>query len=136
VIPPWVEAKVGEYVIDEVDLVLGLDNSKYFPTDQLNGIACNFLNATDSWWIKHLLWTEDYYKRQLEAGWTPEKARGGLLLDLKTEIVFTFNMREWLHFFSERYKHTAHPQMQELATLLLIDLRGRIPVIFAEVTYS
>jgi thymidylate synthase (FAD) len=87
-------------------------------------------------WLKHLHDTEQYYKAQLAAGWTPEKARGGLLLDLKTEIVITFNMREWLHFFSERYKSAAHPQMQELAKLLLDDLRSRIPVIFDGVVYS
>lgn len=52
---------------------------------------------------------------------------------LKTEIVITGNLREWLHFFKLRTVKEAHPQMQQVANMLLADIRSRVPVIFEDV---
>ncbi len=51
---------------------------------------------------------------------------------LKTEIVITGNLREWMHFFSLRCAKAAHPQMQEVANMLVEDIRTRIPVLFSD----
>lgn len=52
---------------------------------------------------------------------------------LKTEIVVTANYREWMHIFELRTKADCDPQIRELMTALLNDLRERMPVIFDRV---
>ena len=66
-------------------------------------------------------------------GWSPQQARSVLPNALKTEIVITGNLREWLHFFELRCAPTAHPQMQEVANMILKDIIERVPVIFDDI---
>ena len=84
----------------------------------------------DQAWLLHLDNAENLYCNLLEKGWTPQQARSVLPNALKTEIVITGNLREWLHFFRLRTAKTAYPQMQEVANMLLQDIRERVPVIF------
>ena len=112
IIPPWLHA-MGE--------------AKY----TLNDVSLMFENHhNDAGWAYHLLTCENEYKRLLQKGWSPQQARGFLPNALKTEIVITGNLREWLHFFELRCAPTAHPQMQEIANMILSDIRGRCAVIF------
>lgn len=83
-------------------------------------------------WLRHLESCEIAYCDALDEGWTPQQARSVLPNALKTEIVITGNMREWRHFFTLRTAKTAHPQMQEIASMLLEDIRKRVPVLFDE----
>ncbi|KKU76984.1 MAG: Thymidylate synthase, flavin-dependent [Candidatus Giovannonibacteria bacterium GW2011_GWB1_47_6b] len=53
---------------------------------------------------------------------------------LKTEIVITYNLREWRHFFRLRCSKRAHPQMREIAVPLLKEFQQQIPVIFDDIT--
>jgi len=81
-------------------------------------------------WL-HICWeSELVYSLMLNGGFTPQQARTVLPNSLKTEIVITGNLREWLHFFNLRCAKDAHPQMKEIAFLLLADIQRRIPVIF------
>lgn len=73
---------------------------------------------------------EDYYFMLLDRGQTPQQARSVLPNSLKTEIVMTANLREWLHFFTMRTSAKAHPQMRELALEGLAQLKKEVPVIF------
>jgi len=73
---------------------------------------------------------EKYQWLREQYSWTPQQARAVLPNCLKTEIVITGNLREWMHFFKLRTATAAHPQMQEVANMLLADIRTRIPVIF------
>ena len=66
-------------------------------------------------------------------GWTPEKARGLLPIDLKTEVVMTANVREWRHFFTMRAAKPAHPEMLIAACMLLRRCRDLVPVLFDDV---
>ena len=50
----------------------------------------------------------------------------------KTELVMTANLREWRHFFKLRTNPAAHPQMIEVAKMLLEDAKQRIPIVFDE----
>ena len=77
-----------------------------------------------------MLECESAYKKLLTRGWTPQMARGVLPNALKTEIVMTGNLREWLHFFNLRCAKAAHPQMREVADMLLTDIKGKVPIIF------
>ena len=49
---------------------------------------------------------------------------------LKTEIVMTTNIREWLHILNLRCSNAAHPQIREIMLPLLDELHKRIPVLF------
>lgn len=73
---------------------------------------------------------EQHYLKMLALGASPQIARSVLNHSTKTQLVITMNLREWRHFFKLRCDPTAHPQMRELASLLLEMLRGAIPVIF------
>jgi thymidylate synthase (FAD) len=63
-------------------------------------------------------------------GATPQEARSVLPNSLKTEIIVTYNLREWKYFFKLRCSRKAHPQMREIAISLLQKFKNRIPVIF------
>jgi thymidylate synthase (FAD) len=66
----------------------------------------------------------------LALGCTPQEARSVLPNSLKTEIVMTANLREWRNFFRLRCAPDAHPQMREIATMMLEEFRKLIPVVF------
>ena len=42
----------------------------------------------------------------------------------------TANLREWRHFFKLRTAPAAHPQMREVANMLLKQMREMVPVVF------
>lgn len=83
-------------------------------------------------WMKAMMTAEAVYLGMLEEGTTPQIARSVLPTCLKTELVMTMNLREWRHFFRLRLSPAAHPQMRELAALVLDLLKTRIPVVFEE----
>ena len=64
----------------------------------------------------------------LNAGATPQEARSVLPNSLKTEIVMTMNFREWRHFFKLRCSSAAHPQMREVANILLNEFKEKYPL--------
>ncbi len=70
------------------------------------------------------------YRRMIELGWTPEQARTVLPNSLKTEVVMTANIREWRHFFRLRCSPAAHPQMRQIANMMLAGFKEAVPVIF------
>lgn len=81
-------------------------------------------------WIEFLEDCEEAYCTAIKRGWSPQQARSVLPNALKTEIVITGNLREWMHFFKLRTTKAAHPQMQEIANMLLEDIRKHVPIIF------
>jgi thymidylate synthase (FAD) len=76
---------------------------------------------------------EKTYMFMLSNGATPEQARSVLPHSVKTEIVCTYNLREWRHFLKLRTARNAHPQMRELITPLLDEFKQLIPVIFDDI---
>lgn len=81
-------------------------------------------------WRKAMQACEDAYFKLIELGSTPQEARGVLPNSLKTEIVITYNLREWRHFFRLRCSSRAHPQMREIAIPMLGEFKKMIPVVF------
>jgi thymidylate synthase (FAD) len=79
---------------------------------------------------------QQYYFLLLDAGATPQEARSVLPNSLKTEIVVTYNLREWRHFFKLRCAKDAHPQMQQVAIPLLLHFKEILPEIFGDVPYN
>jgi thymidylate synthase (FAD) len=81
-------------------------------------------------WAGAMEAAERAYMELLALGAKPQMARSVLPNSLKTEIVITYNMRSWRHFFAMRTPGTAHPQIREIARPLLREFRARIPVLF------
>ena len=132
IIPPWVNN-------------VALGEMKLIPHSELGEI----IESADDAWLWHLQHAENTYCGMLKEGWSPQQARSVLPNSLKTEIVITGNLREWMHFFSLRCTPSGipeeklrdgiyygagapHPQMQEVANILLEDIRARIPVLFEQ----
>nr|DAT47611.1 MAG TPA: Thymidylate synthase complementing protein [Caudoviricetes sp.] len=76
---------------------------------------------------------EESYFLLLEQGATPQEARSVLPNSLKTEVVMTANIREWRHFLKLRCSPAAHPQMREVALILLEKVHTLIPVCFDDI---
>lgn len=84
-------------------------------------------------WEQAVVESERSYFDLLEAGATPEQARSVLPNSLKTEIVVTYNLREWRHFLRIRTSSIAHPQMREISTIILKEFQDKIPIIFDDI---
>lgn len=81
-------------------------------------------------WINILLDMEFYYKYLIKNGWNPQQARSVLPNALKTEIVMTTNLREWIHVFNMRCSKAAHPQIREIMIPLKEELHNILPEVF------
>lgn len=77
---------------------------------------------------------EDAYFDLLNEGWTPEQARGVLPNATKTEIVVTANYREWRHILKLRTDIAAHVDMRYIMTLLAMELKEKIPIVFDDIS--
>jgi thymidylate synthase (FAD) len=85
-------------------------------------------------WKEALLSAEKYYFAFLSLEFTPQEARGILPHFLKTEIVVTANLSEWLHIFSMRNDFAAHPDMQAIMKDLWKTFSEYLPEIFNKTT--
>lgn len=112
--PLWVEdIDLGEYTDWEIFLA--------------------YKNNPSRIWLHCCLDAEKHYMQLIKLGWSPEQARSVLPNSLKTEIVCTFNIREWRHFFKLRTAKAAHPQMREITIPMLKEFKEKIPVIFEDI---
>ena len=84
-------------------------------------------------WYTSCLKAEESYMLLINKGATPEEARAVLPNSLKTELVITFNLREWRHFFKLRTAMAAHPQMREITIPMLRGFKEKIPVVFDDI---
>lgn len=87
-------------------------------------------------WSQACQAAEKAYMELLEAGRSAQEARSVLPTCLKTEIVVTYNLREWRHFFRLRCDAAAHPQMRQVAIPLLLFFKDRLPVLFEDIPYD
>ena len=84
-------------------------------------------------WYAACEFSEKVYMDLLMMGKTPQEARSVLPNSLKTEIVVTMNLREWIHFFNLRALGTTgapHPQMKESALPVLKAFADKLPEVF------
>lgn len=84
-------------------------------------------------WLCEMQSIESTYNKMIALGAKPQEARSILPNSLKTEIIVTMNLREWRHFFKLRTSERAHPQMREVAIMLLKDFKEKIDVIFDDI---
>lgn len=123
IIPPWIDLDPGECYWEPDDGVLTYSD----------GISID-INTPNDVWLDALQMSQNSYSTLLAGGWSAQQARSVLPNSLKTEIVMTMNMREWLLFFTLRTDPKAHPQMREIAFLILKDIKKKVPVIFEGVS--
>ena len=84
-------------------------------------------------WLDAMHLAEKYYMMLIERGVSPQIARSVLPNSLKTEIVWTANLRQWRHIFKLRTSKAAHPQMREIMIPLLQEFKDKIPVMFDDI---
>lgn len=91
--------------------------------------------------IKYKVWEESCrqseinYHTLIQLGATPQVARDVLTTSVKTELVMTANLNEWIHFFKLRALGTTgkpHPQMLEVAVPAMDQMMLEYPVISEE----
>lgn len=87
-------------------------------------------------WEASCVRAEVSYMDLLKSGHSAQWARSVLPNSLKTEIVVTYNIREWRHFFKLRCAADAHPQMQQIAIPLLLEFKKALPVLFEDIQYN
>lgn len=85
-------------------------------------------------WLGVMNEIEEKYNRLIEMGAKPQEARSILPNSLKTEIIVTMNLREWRHFLKLRTAMGAHPQMREVALMILSKFKTEIPVFFDDIS--
>ena len=103
---------------------------------EITVIRPSFLTeGTPGWqyWKVACRMAEKSYFELLDWGCTPQEARSVLPNSLKTEVVMTANIREWRHFLKLRCSPAAHPQMREVALILLDKVHWLIPVCFDDI---
>lgn len=91
------------------------------------------MNEYDVWFMAMLFAEWAYTTLVRDFNRVPQEARSVLPNSLKTEIVMTYNLREWRHFFKLRCSKRAHPQMREITIPLLHEFQRRIPIIFDDI---
>ncbi len=84
-------------------------------------------------WEQAMKNAEDSYFKLIGMGATPQAARAVLPMSLKTELVVTYNLREWRHFLKVRTIEAAHPQMREIAKEILKVFKQSIRVVFDDI---
>lgn len=77
-----------------------------------------------------LLMAEETYNALIVGGKKPEDARDILPIGVKTEIVMTANLREWLLVCNLRTAKAAHPNMRQVMSMVLDALQSEYPEIF------
>lgn len=118
IIPPWITSiPEGDY-------------EHYIPDNLWMG-----LTEVEKVWFKNKLNSEHAYLKEIELGWTPQQARGDLLIATKTEFIVTCSLTEWRHIFKQRTSSAAHPQMYELMRPQLNQFKEKIPVLFDDIQY-
>lgn len=80
------------------------------------------LSQTEAAWIQAMCEAESAYFGLLTEGEPAQQARNVLPLALKTELIMTGTVEQWIEFLKLRCANDAHPQARELA----IELRDRL----------
>ena len=82
-------------------------------------------------WENAVIIAEQFYQQL-----PPELARSVLPMSLATEMVVTANLREWRHILKLRTGAKAHPQMRQVANMILDIFKAKLPVIFEDINHD
>lgn len=79
---------------------------------------------------------EKTYNEMLANGIKPEDARGVLPMSLASEIVVTYNIRQWRHVIKQRLDSHAHPMMRYTMGVVLDELTMYYPNLFDDLLFE
>lgn len=93
---------------------------------------CNIEEGTKEYdlWLDCMNNIETTYNQMAELGCKPDQLRILLPHSLKCNINLKANVREWRHIFSLRCAKAAHPSVQEIMKMVLVEFHKQIPVLF------
>ena len=134
ILPLWVtDIPLGEYGLCNAR-INGVDIMGTYPKEYEKRLTTlPEIDKNQVLWLMALLQAEGYYNTLINAGWKPQEARSILPNALKTEIVTTANLREWIHILKLRTSQAAHPQIREVMFVLLEEFKKEIPIIFDDI---
>ena len=95
-----------------------------------------FLEDSPAWyrWCSAMQDAENHYLLLINNyGCSAQEARAVLPNSLKTELIMTANLRQWLHVLKLRTAKEAHPQMRALMLDTAALFHDRLPVLFPAV---
>ncbi len=81
-------------------------------------------------WRAACMYAETAYKALIDLGHKPQIARAVLPICLKTEVVTTFNLRQWLHVMDQRLRKVCHPEMRSVMRMCHDELIKLSPTLF------
>lgn len=99
------------------------DDIEFIPGDRLEGSYAGDM----------LLGFENAYNFLIDQEFKPEEARDILPNATATTLVMTMNFRELRHFLKLRLDKAAHPQIRELAGMILEILKEKYPVFVEDI---
>lgn len=93
----------------------------------------NIVTEDEKIWEDAMKYSEQTYFKLLSfPGYRAQEARAVLPNSLKTEIVVSANLREWLHILNLRCDKSAHPQFRNLVLPLLDEFTDLLPSVFGD----
>lgn len=101
--------------------------------NQITVIDHGYTGDLHACWLEAVDDAETSYQIMIAKGATPEQARDVLPLCLKTEIVCTWNLREWHEVLRLRTAKDAHPAIRALMIPVLHELQEVYPEIFNDI---
>ena len=101
--------------------------------NQITVIDHGYTDDLRAYWLDAVEDAETSYQIMVAKGATPEQARDVLPLCLKTEIVCTWNLREWHEVLRLRTAKDAHPAIRALMIPVLHELQEVYPEIFNDI---
>lgn len=107
------------------------ESTRYVKYDDIEFIPCDRLGKT--YGEDMLLGFESAYKLLIDQEFKPEEARDILPNATATTLVMTMNFRELRHFLKLRLDKAAHPQIRELAGMILDILKEKYPVFVEDI---
>lgn len=105
------------------------DDVEFIPWIDPSGLKINHLYELEVLYNN----MEFIYKKLIEDNFKPEDARDILPNATATTLVMTMNFRELRHFLKLRLDKAAHPQIRELAGMILEILKEKYPVFVEDI---
>lgn len=136
------ESPYHNYVANGIVVHNSVESTRYcdYSKDDLTFIKPPFDSYGFQSFLHGSLWfnnaikkSKNYYNVMRKENIPPEIARAVLPMSLATTIIMTANLREWRHVLKLRTASAAHPQMRQVANMILIILKNKLPVVFEDV---
>lgn len=97
--------------------------------EKLNTDMITHMSHEEINWLQTMLQIENrYINSKLENDYR----RGYLPINTKTEIIATYNVRQWRHVLKQRTTTHAHPQIRRVMKDVLKEFKGKMPILFED----